>query len=359
MRKIAYYITAHGYGHGTRSCDILNALHDQAPDTPILVKTDLPHDFMRSRLPPEIEIISGALDVGLIQKDSIQVDLDASFSAVEEFYKTEEYLIQQEVNFIRKNHIGIVIADLPAIPLTAAKQTSIPAIAVGNFGWDWIYEDLVKYNPLWKIYIEKIRSVYRQTDLLIRIPFAEPMAAFPNRIDVPLLAKPGQSNRKRITELTHADTHKKWILLSFTSLNLNHLALEKITELTDYEFFSVEPLAWEDSAIHCINRNHISFSDLLASIDIVITKPGFGIVSECIANQKPILYADRENFPEYAVLVENIERYCCHSFIATSELYTGQLERALSTLKNATPAKEEMKKGGAALAASEIIKRIG
>ena len=53
MKKLAYYITAHGYGHGTRSCDIINALHSAAPELQILVKTDLPLPFMQSRLPPQ------------------------------------------------------------------------------------------------------------------------------------------------------------------------------------------------------------------------------------------------------------------------------------------------------------------
>jgi len=98
MNKIAYYITAHGYGHGARSCDTLNALHAAAPDVPIIVKTDLPIDFMASRIPSNIEVRTGAFDVGLIQKDSIQVDLDASIETVAQLYSREDELVAQEVS---------------------------------------------------------------------------------------------------------------------------------------------------------------------------------------------------------------------------------------------------------------------
>ncbi len=121
MKKIAYYITAHGYGHGTRSCDILNALRSAAPDVPIMVKTDLPVDFMRNRIPETIGIRPGAFDIGLIQKDSIQVDLEASLETIQALYEHEEDLIRQEMEFIQKEDIGVIVADVPAIPLDAAR----------------------------------------------------------------------------------------------------------------------------------------------------------------------------------------------------------------------------------------------
>ncbi len=359
MKKIAYYITAHGYGHGTRSCDIINAIHAAEPDVQILVKTDLPEAFMQSRLPPSIQIIRGAFDTGLVQKDSIQVDLKASLFAVEDLYSHEKDLIAQEVAFIDRENIGLVVADIPAIPLAAARRINIPTIATGNFGWDWIYADFVKYDSRWQTYVEKFRSAYRQTDLLLRQPFAEPMAAFPNQIDLPLLAKGGTNRRKQIATLTGADPTKKWTLLSFTTLNLEGRALEQIAMLDEYEFFSVDPLEWKESSIHCVNHTAVSFADTLASVDLVITKPGFGIVSECIANHKPIIYADRENFLEYPVLVEGIERYCRNAFIPAASLYAGNLAPSLAAIEVATPPAETLPQGGSDIAAQKILEQIG
>ncbi len=357
MKKIAYYITAHGYGHGTRSCDIINALHAAAPEVSITVKTDLPPAFMQSRLPPAIELIPGAFDVGLIQKDSIQIDLPASLHAVEALYSHEEELLGQETNFINRENIDLVVADIPAIPLMAAKRANVPAIATGNFGWDWIYSDFVQHDPRWQTYVEKFRKAYQQTDLLLRQPFAEPMAAFPNRIDLPLLTKPGTNRRAHIAKQTGADSAKKWVLLSFTTLNLDTHALEKISYLGKYEIFSVEPLEWPNTSIRYIKRSMASFADTLASVDVVVTKPGFGIVSECIANEKPIIYTRRENFLEYPVLVEGIERYCHNAFIPTPDLYSGNLAPALAAIETAPPPAETMPRGGAEIAAKQILEQ--
>ncbi len=358
MQKISYYITAHGYGHGTRSCDILNALHNAARDVEIIVKTDLPLAFMQSRLPAAIQIIPSAFDVGLIQKDSIRVDLEASIDAVEHLYANESRLIAGEMAFIDGENVGVVVADIPAIPLEAAKRAGVPAIATGNFGWDWIYSDFVKFDPRWKRHVDAFSKTYRQTDLLLRQPFAEPMTAFPNQIDLPLLAKPGTECREMIAEHSGADPDKKWVLISFTSLNLDVHALGNLSRLDGYELFSVEPLEWPNSTIKCLRRSPMGFAGILASMDVVVTKPGFGIVSECIANNKPIIYTSRENFLEYPILVDGIEKYCRHAFIPGDKLHAGELGRALEEVESAPAPTEQIPRGGAEIAARHILQSI-
>jgi L-arabinokinase len=358
MKKIAYYISAHGYGHGARSCDILNALHAAAPEARIIVKTDLPVDFMRSRIPDAIEVRPGAFDVGLIQQDSIRVDLAASLTTLGALYAREEDLILQEMDFIRKEQVGLVVADIPAIPLAAAQRAGIPNIACGNFGWDWIYAEFAEHDPRWQLYVDKFRAVYEQTDLLLRQPFSEPMSAFLNQINLSLLAKPGKNLRESMATLCGADRDKQWVLLSFTSLNLEPEAFDRLTALDEYEFFSVEPLAWPNSTVHCISRSAMRFADIMASVDLVLTKPGFGILSECIANQCPIIYSDRTHFREYPILVECIGKYCTQAFIPNAELYSGRLERALSAIQTAPKPTEKIAGGGAEQAAREMLKQL-
>ncbi len=148
------------------------------------------------------------------------------------------------------------------------------------------------------------------------------------------------------------------MLLSFTSLNLKHPAIDRLSQLDGCELFTVEPLEWPDSPIHCIARSTACFADIMASVDVVVTKPGFGILSECIANEKPIIYSDRSNFREYGVLVECIEKYCRQAFIPNAELYAGQLARALEEIESAPAPREQMATGGAELAAREILARL-
>lgn len=207
MNPIAYYITAHGYGHGTRSCDVLRALHRLAPEQPVIVTTDLPREFLQNRLAGcgGITFRPGAFDAGLVQKDSVRSDLFQTLEKLEELYAREEALIVQEQNFFRKHGVGLVVADIPAIPLAAAQRSNLHNLAIGNFSWDWIYEAYAKTDLRWEFFVEKFRNVYEKTDLLLRLPFAPPMKQFPKRKDIPLLATPGTNRRSDMADISYYD----------------------------------------------------------------------------------------------------------------------------------------------------------
>lgn len=364
MKKhLAYYISAHGYGHGVRSCDIIRALLTAAPDLSITLVSALPESFLRNRLggAAAIHIRRAAFDVGMIQTDSIIVDIPATQKAVATLLDNRPHLIQQEIDFLHARHISAVVADIPAIPLEAAARAGVPRLAIGNFSWDWIYSPFALQNAAWQGMADAFRQGYAAADLLLKLPFAPPMTeTFPQQMDIPLLARAGTSRREKIAALTGADPQKQWILLSFTTLQWNDRVLRTVeTENPGHEFFTVKPLAWNGYRnIHAVDRAAVAFSDVLASVDAVITKPGFGILSECIVNQKPIIYADRSDFIEYPILVDAIQKYLRHVHIPAADLYAGHLAASLQALPHAPPPPSTLAAGGDHIAAREILRYL-
>ena len=338
MKKlhIAYYVTAHGYGHGVRSADILSALLAAHPAMKITVTTDLQEAFLRSRLPQadgRLVVRSGAFDVGMVQKDSIRVDVDATLTEALELLAERSRLVDYEAEILRGEGADLVVADIPAIPLEAAAEAGIPAAAVGNFAWDWIYAPFTARDPRWRPVIRMFEEGYRKARLLLKLPFSPAMAVFPKQVDIPLLAKPGRPRRAELAQLTGADPRKRWVLLSFTSLAWDEAALRAVEELDGYEFFTVKPLEWPGRRnIRAVDREAVGFSDVLASCDVAVSKPGYGILSDCVANAKPLVYAEREDFIEYAVLERELKRFLKNIHIPATDLYAGRLESALASV---------------------------
>ena len=352
---IAYYISSHGYGHGVRSCDIIRALNRLYPNVSVTITSDIPASFLRNRLGTDRNTIRpGSLDVGMVQLDSIRVDVPATLKKVRALYARKAEWIEAETVFLHENKISLVVVDIPAIPIEAAKKFRLPVIAVGNFAWDWIYSEFVETDAAWRELICEFEQGYRKVDLLLRLPFAEPMKTFPIIEDLPLVATPGCSRREELIKLTGCDPKKKWVLLSFTSLDWDEEALSNTEMLAAYEFFTVKPLEWRRKNIHAIDRNRIPFSDVLASVDVVISKPGFGLMSECVVNRKPLIYADRADFREYPVLVEGIRRYLKNVHIPSELLYQGKLAEALKAIWNQSKPKETLAVGGDETAARRI-----
>ena len=65
------------------------------------------------------------------------------------------------------------------------------------------------------------------------------------------------------------------------------------------------------------------YEDLVRAVDVVVTKPGYGIISECIANDTAILYTSRGDFREYPVLVQEMPKYLRCAFIDHDDLFQG------------------------------------
>ena len=352
---IAYYISSHGYGHGVRSCDIIRALNRLYPEIRVTITTDMPEPFLRGRLETDRNTIRpGSFDVGMVQLDSIRVDIPATLAKVQALYARKVELINSEAGFLRDAGVSLVVVDIAALPVEAAKAVGLPVVAVGNFAWDWIYGEFAETNPAWIPLIRELERGYGMVDLLLRLPFAEPMKSFPKIEDIPLVATPGRSRRDELAKLTGCDPKKKWVLLSFTSLDWDEQALNKTEQLSEYEFFTVKPLEWRRKNIHAIDRKQIPFSDVLASVDVVISKPGFGLMSECVLNRKPLVYADRADFREYHVLVEGIRRYLKNIHIPAGRLYRGELGDALAGIWSQPEPGETLAAGGDEIAARRI-----
>lgn len=357
--SIAYYVTAHGYGHGGRSCDIIRAINRIYPQVTVHIVSRLPVPFLCDQIGSSRNPVHArAFDVGMIQLDSIRVDVDATLDKIEDVYSGRELLIAEEAAFLRSNGIGAVVVDIPAMPLEAAALLGIPRLAVGNFSWDWIYADFVSRNTRWERIVNMFHEAYSKADLLLRLPFHGEMPAFSRMEDIPLVAKRGISRRDEIARITGCNPAAKWILLSFTTLEWNEEALARVEATTDYAFFTVRPLEWNRRNIHVLDREQVTFSDVIASMDAVISKPGFGIVSDCIVNGKPLVYAERKDFLEYPILESAIWKYLRHVHIPAADLYSGDLQRSLDTVWSRPEPEHTLAHGGDCIAARQIVQFI-
>ena len=357
---MAYYISAHGYGHGVRSCDVLAAELARDAGVQVRVTTDLPEDFLRARLPQAGErmvVRRGAFDVGMVQRDSIRVDVDATLEANGVLLKRADERLAGEAAFLRGIGARVVVADIPSLPLEAAAELGLTAYAIGNFSWDWIYSPFVERDERWRGVIAFYERGYRRADRLLKLPFSPAMEVFERQTDVSLVARAGRARRGEMARMAGADEGKQWVLLSFTTLDWDEAALRQVEQLEGVELFTVLPLQWEGHPrIHALDRRAISFSDVVASVDVVVSKPGFGILSDCAVNGKPLVYAEREDFIEYPVLERELKRYLKNAHIPAAKLYAGDLAETLEAVGRAPEPAETIGAGGAEMIANIVLR---
>jgi hypothetical protein len=354
---LVWYVTPHGYGHAARSCDVLSELHARHPDLPLTLVSRHPEFFLRHRLPSAVRVRPGALDFGLVMRDSITIDFDAGARALETWMAGRPALVRAEAEYLRSERAALVVSDIPSLAFEAAGEAGTPALGVGNFSWSWIYRQYAGRGPVWRHAADACAAGYRRAGGLLRYPFHEPMTDFERIRDVPVVARPGRNRRGEMAAELGLNERARWVLMAFTALDLAPGALARMSEAGGFEFVTVAPLAWPGvRRFTAVDRTRFPFHDVLASCDAVLTKPGHGIVSECAANTKPIVHVDRPDWPEHAVLVRSIARHLRHAPLTLEDLAAGAVAGAVLQALSAPPPPEPPPLDGAGLVANLIAR---
>ena len=102
----------------------------------------------------------------------------------------------------------------------------------------------------------------------------------------------------------------------------------------------------------------LDFSDLLASVDAVITKPGYGTFVEAACGAVPILYLERDDWPETPHLVAWLTDHARAARLTRERLMAGDFIDLLQSLWQ-TPAPAAPRANGADQAARWLLKAFG
>jgi hypothetical protein len=102
----------------------------------------------------------------------------------------------------------------------------------------------------------------------------------------------------------------------------------------------------------------VRYEDLVAAAEAVVTKPGYGIIAEAIANDAAVLYTARGHFPEYDVLVEEMPKYLRVAAFSHDDLFNGKWEPHLDKLLAQPKPKKKPDTNGADVAADILLKAL-
>ncbi len=303
---ILYYLSAHGYGHGVRACSICNHL----PSTiKLTFKTTLPPSFFEEELSRPFEYYNDRYDCGCIQTDGVTVDVYKTLHTYIEIAKSNEALLSKEVQWCKRNKVSIIISDIVPFAFEVAKVSNIPSIGISNFSWDDIYKPYVQDNPFFEKHHNKIKKQYMMADLLLALWPENKMTSFKNKRKIPLLNRQGKNCIKEIQSKYTIPKNKKIGLIYIGNFGLNVVNWKKLETFKDWEFLGIYPLSPTINNFHLVDKSDFPYNDIIASVDLIISKIGYGIFSECLSNGIPLLYLPRFNFAEYPVLEQAIKEW--------------------------------------------------
>jgi hypothetical protein len=361
---IAVYISGHGYGHSTRTAEVLRVVRARAPGLPIVVVTSAPSFLFEGPVAPPLLVRELECDIGLVQRNALQIDEAATAARWRVFAAGWEDLVSVEAAWLRTAGVRLVVGDIPPLAFAAASEADVPAVALGNFSWDWIYEHMAAREPALGEAASAARAAYAGATLLLRLPFAGDLSAFARIEDLPLVArrpKVGRDETRRRLGLGDEPA----VLLSFGGMGLPGLEPTAFGSLAGYQFLLTGisgegplPANARRLASGEVERAGLDYPDLVGAVDVVVTKPGYGIVTDCIGAGTRMVYTDRGDFPEYPILVRGLSEHLPAAFATNEEVRTGDLGAALkSVLSRPVPPTPDL--SGADRAAERLLELAG
>ena len=217
---LAVYVSAHGFGHATRTAEVLRTVRARAADLPIVVSTSAPAFLFEGLIAPPLAVRRVECDVGLVQRDALVIDEPGTVAAWRSF----------DGRVGRPGGGGGGLAGRGGRP---ARPRRHPAARVHRGGGGrgcrpspWatsrgtgIYAHLGAREPALFEGAARAREAYARADLLLRLPFAGDLSAFRRVEDVPLVArKPAVARAEARTRL--GLDARPAVLVSFGGLGL-------------------------------------------------------------------------------------------------------------------------------------------
>jgi hypothetical protein len=322
-QAVVFYISGHGFGHASRSIEIINALVDRRPDLRVIIRSSVAPWLVERTARAGVTLSATEVDTGVVQLDSLNLDAPTSIARAEGFMSTFEDRVAREVAFLRAHDATMTISDLPALGIAAAHAAGIPAIATGNFTWDWIYAHYEGGD----VVARQIGDVYRRTTMALRMPMWGGFENMPDVRDIPFVARRSQRDRDEVRAALGIPVAARAVLTSFGGYGLEGLNVDALRPLPGYHV--ILPGMLDETAMY--DRGY-RYEDLVKAVDVVVTKPGYGIISECLANDAALLYTSRGDFREYQVLVEAMPRFVRCAFIGHDDLFSGNWAPHLDAL---------------------------
>jgi len=366
VAKIAGYVSGHGFGDASRDIEVLNELGRQRPDIAVTIRTPAPRWIFDLTLTRPVDWRPRESDTGVVQLDSLRLDAAKTIRRAEAFHASFDEEVESEAAWLREEAITLVVGDIPPLPFAAAARTAIPSVALGNFTWDWIYEGYREHLSPAAALVPTIREAYSRAALALRLPMWGGFDMFTHVEDLPFIARHARRKPADVRKQLQLPDDQPLVLVSFGGYGLSQIDLTRLSKLVGYTIVMTADVTANRRADdpHAVDRmllpgiieqvderalysSGLRYEDLVAAVDIVVTKPGYGIVAECIANDTAILYTSRGHFVEYDVLVREMPRWLRTGFISNEDLLGGRWQDALDRLRKAPPPPETIATDGA------------
>jgi len=361
-RRVAWFVSPHGFGHAARAAATIEALAELVPELEVTIFTSVPRWFFEDSLRVPFRYRSAACDVGFAQRTPVEEDLPATLDRLEELFDPESPLRDGLLEELGALDPGVVVCDIAPLGLELARSAGIPSILIESFTWDWIYDGVVEREPRFEPWVARMSALFALASEHVQCePVCAP-AADAHRVAP--IARRARMLAAEVREGLGIAPGRAMALVSMGGIEVRQSGAAKwpTTRGLQHVDFVVpggsERFERDGALVLLPHRTPIFHPDLVQAADAVLGKLGYSTVAESVAAGTRFAFVPRPGFRETPVLAGYVR-----SRIPSLELPEQALDRAdglagLAALLERTrpPARPA---AGAAEAAAIVARALG
>lgn len=313
MRRIAYFITPHGFGHASRACAVMTALFEQDRSLSFEIFTQVPIWFIRFSLvaadgtPVPFRYHDVLTDIGFVQHTSMDENVLATIERLNTFLPFEPALIDALAGVVKKTGCEAVFCDIAPLGIAVADVAGVPSVLTENFTWPWIYGAYSDEYPGLRPHIAYLQALVESVDIHMQ---TQPVGAPLTEADLTVrpVSRAPRSGKAQVREKIGIPMDMQAVMVTMGGVVWEYTYLDRLATLAPIHLVipGTDPTQAVPKNVHLLAHDaDIFHPDLVGSCDAVVGKVGYSTFAEVYAAGIPFGYIPRARFPESAV----IERY--------------------------------------------------
>lgn len=294
MRAV-WYVSSHGLGHAARQREVLRELLARRPEAEVTVVTAVPEWFWEDL--PRLGIRRWEQGLRPVDLDG-SMDEEATRRALVGYCRSAPDLVQRETTFLHEAGPDLVVSDIDPVPFAACAELGMSCVGMANFTWDWVFG---RIYPDMEREVALLRDMYRPGSYL-RLPFGPSEHPFSRCTDVGIL--PGGISRD-VGRAKEAIGPGKTCMVALRDPARLGGGLPTAPGWRYVSALPEDSFGTDDNITPArLKSMGIGFADLVAAADVVLMKPGYGMISLITTQGCRAVVLQRGSFPEVPFLTE-------------------------------------------------------
>ena len=357
MTHILFDVSGHGFGHLAQTAAVVEGLARLRPDLRLTVRAEHDPVILRRFLPGETAIDLPPPDPTLVMTGPIDVDAAASMARYAALHGDWQRVVDAEARRLEALAPDLVVSDVGYVSLAAANRLGVPACAMCSLDWYGIFRTYcLRFDGAAAI-AERMLESYGAAEAFLQLAPHMPMDYFAHRRAFGPVGRLGRDRRAEVERKYPFAAGKRLVVFSLGGIPGGPRAAD-LPASDGICWLCDAAVQGRAEGVVAVEDAGMSFIDLLATADAVITKPGYGTLVEALCNGTAMVSLERPDWPETEWLQSWAAKHGRTRFVPRTE---GWIDDAVSAVAEvlALPPVPVPEPTGCAEVAEYLVRRVG